>query len=86
VPTGDGDILRHRGVPQDRRRHPAEKPESLMKDLIVKHTPEVVLDTFAGSAPVFGACKRLSIPYIGVEIEEKYCQIAVERLRQEELF
>ncbi len=43
---------------------------------------DLVLDPFLGSGTTALACKILGRRCIGIEIEEKYCQIAVERLRQ----
>ena len=31
------------------------------------------------------ACKLMQIPFVGIEIEERYCEMAVERLRQGQL-
>ncbi len=44
-----------------------------------------VIDPFAGSFTCAVACKSLGIPFIGIEIEEKYCALGVSRLRQEVL-
>jgi hypothetical protein len=44
-----------------------------------------VCDPFLGSGTTAVACKALGIPFVGVEIEERFCEIAVKRLRQETL-
>jgi len=54
--------------------------------LIAAHPPGLVLDPFAGSGTTGRACKDLGRKCILVEIEERYCEIAANRLRQEVLF
>lgn len=85
VPTGDGDVLRERGVKQADRLHPAEKPVKLLQRLIGKH-PGVVLDPFAGSGSTLVAASRIGRRAIGIEIEERYCEIAARRLAQDNPF
>lgn len=85
VPTGDGDVLRERGVLQAVRTHPAEKPVALVSRLIAKHNPSLVLDPFVGSGTTLRAAKDLGFRGVGVEIEERYCELAAERMAQEVL-
>lgn len=63
--------------------HIAEKPLDLMKWL-VPLCPEggIVLDPFAGSGTTLLAAKELGRKSIGIELEERYCEIAAERCRQ----
>ena len=42
-----------------------------------------VIDPFMGSGTAALACKGLGVPFVGIEIEEKYCEIAAKRLAQE---
>jgi DNA modification methylase len=65
--------------------HPTEKPLELIK-WCVEFAPGVVLDPFMGSGTTLRAAKDLGRKAIGIEIEEKYCQIAALRLQQEVLF
>jgi len=67
--------------------HPTVKPISLVKYMVRLSSKEggVVLDPFMGSGTTLRAAKDLNRKAIGIEIEEKYCEIAVERLRQEVL-
>ena len=71
---------------RDVRLHPTQKPLALMKWCIMLNgTPANVLDAFAGSGTTLEAAKTIGIPAIGIEIEEKYCEIAARRLSQEVL-
>lgn len=64
------------------RCHPNQKPVSLIKYLIVRFPATGVIDPFMGSGTTAVACKALGIPFVGIEIEERYCELAVNRLRQ----
>lgn len=68
------------------RKHPNQKPVSLLKYLISRQPKaQIVLDPFMGSGTTLRAAKDLGIKSIGIEICEAYCEIAVKRLRQESL-
>ncbi|MFH2062475.1 MAG: site-specific DNA-methyltransferase, partial [Candidatus Beckwithbacteria bacterium] len=72
-------------VPAKDWGHPCPKPESFIKKLLVRVSTketDLILDPFAGSGTTCVAAKHLKRNFIGVEISEKYCQIARERLRQ----
>jgi site-specific DNA-methyltransferase (adenine-specific) len=66
--------------------HPTEKPEYLISKLIDCNVGSIVLDPFMGSGATLVAAKELGRKAIGIEIEEKYCEIAARRLQQEVLF
>jgi site-specific DNA-methyltransferase (adenine-specific) len=71
-----------RGEP---RRHPTEKPVSVMRWALGLCPDGVVLDPYMGSGSTLVAAKSLGRKSIGIEIEERYCEIAVQRCSQEVL-
>ena len=64
------------------KTHPASFPIALPKTAIVSTEPAVVLDPFMGSGTTLRAAKDLGRKAIGIELDERYCEIAVERLAQ----
>jgi site-specific DNA-methyltransferase (adenine-specific) len=64
--------------------HPTPKPEQLATHFICLHTKpgDLVLDPFAGSGTTLRAAKDAGRKAIGIEIEERYCEIAARRLEQ----
>jgi DNA modification methylase len=76
-------VVKNRGG-KDPRLHTTQKPEPLMVDLVKDFTDpcELILDPFMGSGTTLVACKRLGRKAIGIELEEKYCEIAAKRLAQ----
>lgn len=64
------------------RTHPNEKPVDLMRELLLKCPAGVVLDTFMGTGATLRAAKDLGRQAIGVELEERYCEVAARRMAQ----
>lgn len=67
--------------------HPTQKPVALMRWIIERSTVpgDLVLDPYMGSGPIERAAKDLGRKAIGIEIEERYCEIAARRMAQEVL-
>jgi site-specific DNA-methyltransferase (adenine-specific) len=65
--------------------HPTPKPLPLMKEFVqlFANSYYPILDPFCGSGTTLQAAKDAGISAIGIEIEEKYCEIAAKRLSQE---
>ena len=66
----------------DKGFHPTQKSLSLMEDLLLIHSNEdcVVLDPFMGSGTTGLACKNLNRSFVGIEMDDKYFEIAKERI------
>ena len=84
---GQSDVLRVKSVPSAERRHPVDKPTDLLRQLILPTTDpgDTVLDPFLGGGSTLTAAKDLGRRVIGIEIEERSCEIAANRCRQEVL-
>ena len=65
------------------KHHPTQKPEGLMVWCLGFVDGETILDPFMGSGTTGVACIRTGRRFIGVEIEPKYCAIAVQRMERE---
>jgi site-specific DNA-methyltransferase (adenine-specific) len=66
--------------------HPTQKPVALMEYLIKTYTNEneIVLDFTIGSGTTAVACEKTNRKWIGIEMLEKYCKIAKERIENEQ--
>jgi site-specific DNA-methyltransferase (adenine-specific) len=67
--------------------HPTQKPLEVVLPLVQYSCPPagVVLDPFMGSGTMLLAARQLGRDAIGIEVEERYCALAVQRLRQQAL-
>jgi site-specific DNA-methyltransferase (adenine-specific) len=81
------DVITVPVTPFGERDHPVEKPTSLLCHLIEPVTPHggLILDPFMGAGSTLLAARRLGKRAIGIEIEERYCEIAARRMAQEVL-
>ncbi|MGD8786216.1 MAG: site-specific DNA-methyltransferase [Phycisphaerales bacterium] len=87
-----GMLQEYMGKQKELRCHLTQKPLRLIRWCISEIDGRLgdagsrtILDPFLGSGTTAVAAKQLGRKFIGIEKKPKYCQIAVERLRQEEL-
>ena len=76
------DIIRVPCIPACGLMHPNEKPVGLIEQLLVNNVGDLTLDPFMGVGSTLLAAKKLNRKCIGIEIEEKYCEIAAKRCSQ----
>ena len=65
--------------------HPAPFPLKLATRAISSTSAQLVVDPFAGSGTTLRAAKDLGRRSIGIELDERYCEIAAKRMGQEVL-
>ena len=78
-----GMLQQFAGKDKEQRQHPTQKPVDVMRWAILRTETQTILDPFMGSGTTLRAAKDLNRKAIGIEIEEKYCEIAAQRMSQE---
>lgn len=77
-------MLQEPGQPKEDRVHPTQKPQAVIR-WALSHAPagvRTVLDPWMGSGTTLVECKRLGLSCVGIEREERYCEVAAKRLAQ----
>jgi len=77
-------MLQEPNSPKEFRYHPTQKPQGLFRAILINYSNynESILDPFLGSGTTAVAAKILGRKCVGIEISEKYCEIAAKRLSQ----
>jgi len=83
VRASNGNFSVLTAFPADQRLHIHAKPVALMESLIECAPPGVIADPFAGSGSTLIAARNLGRRVIGVEVEERYCELIATRLSQQ---
>jgi site-specific DNA-methyltransferase (adenine-specific) len=81
-------VIRIGKIIPSRLDHPTPKPEALISHFLHLHGKpgDSVLDPFMGHGPTLRVAKNMGMRAIGIEIEERYCEIAAKRMAQGVLF
>lgn len=84
---GYTDVWRDIDFYSEKRYHPTQKPLKLMHRLIIASSKEgdVVLDPFAGCGSTQLSAIMLNRNYIGIELDESYYSISIERIKELEM-
>ena len=77
-------IITQRRVSPQKLTHPCEKPVPLIEELIIESSDEgdVILDSFLGTGSTAIACINTNRNFIGIELDDKYFEIAKERIEE----
>lgn len=73
-----------KNISKEKTEHPCQMPEEVMRRVVGVLPDGIgVIDPFCGSGTTGVACARLGIPFFGIELDERYYEIACERLDRE---
>lgn len=83
-----GDVMKVLGFQSKATGHPAEKPVALLRrvvELTGARPGQTILDPFTGSGTALVAAAELGVRSVGIEAEERWCEVAAKRLAQQPL-
>lgn len=66
------------------RHHPTQKPIGVMKWIIENYTTptDIIIDPFMGSGTTLVAAAMLGRKAVGIELSQRYCEIAISRIKE----
>lgn len=75
-------VLEVRGMHRNGGLHPTEKPAGILRPLVAYSSPVggLVLDPFAGSGSTLDVAREMGRRAVGIEADERYCEVAARRL------
>lgn len=79
------EINQVKNIGEEKTEHPCQIPISVMARILNITDGDLVIDPFCGSGTTLRAAKDAERKAIGIEIDEKYCEIAARRMEQEVL-
>ncbi len=77
------DVIFSNRVSSNTILHSCQKPTILIERLVNQYPSDIILDPFLGSGTTTYCAKKLNRYSIGIEIEEKYCEVAAKRCSQQ---
>lgn len=86
---GTPDVWRHKVGSHKEHGHPAQKPEGLVRRIITTcemPAGSTVVDPFMGSGTTGVAARNAGMCFVGIEAEEKWCEVAASRMSQGVMF
>lgn len=76
------EIHQVKNVSYQKTEHPCQIPEEVMTRILKITDCEMIIDPFCGSGTTLAAAKRIGVPCIGIERNEKYCAISASRVAE----
>lgn len=71
-----------KNVSKEKTKHPAQIPLRVMKNILDIIQSDLILDPFFGSGTTGVACELMNRRWIGIELDEEYCEIAAKRIEE----
>lgn len=71
-----------KNVSKDKTKHPCQMPLEVMERIVgLLPKDKLIVDPFCGSGTTLLACKKLNRDFVGIDIDDSYCEISKQRLK-----